>query len=199
MPPSHQQNIREDKELARRLKEGDSRAYDLLVDKYKAPLTYHIQKLARATVLSEDLLQEVFIKAFEHIQSYNEEYAFSTWIYRIATNHTIDFLRKKKIDAISIHEPISGKEGDIQVREIPDEQFTADEPLLKAQRSQILHQAIAQLPDKYREVIQLRHMQEMSYEEISEVLSLPLGTVKAHLFRAREMLYKQLKDAKGTF
>lgn len=199
MPPSHQQNIREDKELARRLKEGDSRAYDLLVDKYKAPLTYHIQKLARATVLSEDLLQEVFIKAFEHIQSYNEEYAFSTWIYRIATNHTIDFLRKKKIDAISIHEPISGKEGDIQVREIPDEQFTADEPLLKAQRSQILNQAIAQLPDKYREVIQLRHMQEMSYEEISEVLSLPLGTVKAHLFRAREMLYKQLKDAKGTF
>lgn len=199
MSHSPQHNIREDKELARRLQNGDMRAYDQLVEKYQAPLSFHIQKLTRGTALTEDLLQEVFIKAFENIRSYKEDYAFSTWIYRIATNHSIDYLRKKKIDAVSIHAPISAKEGEIEIREIPDEQFATDEPILRAQRREILFDAIEQLPSKYREVIHLRHMQEMSYEEISEELSIPLGTVKAHLFRAREILYKQLKDRRDSF
>ena len=199
MRSTSRHNIQEDKELAHRLKKGEIKAYSQLVAKYEGPLTNHIEKLSRTPAYSEDLLQEVFVKAYENIQSYNEDYAFSTWIYRIATNHTIDFLRKKKLDAISIHDPIPSKEGQIEEREISDVQFAADLPIIQRQRSQILQLAIDQLPDKYRDVIQLRHMEELSYEEISDQLSLPLGTVKAHLFRAREMLYKQLKEKKGTF
>ncbi len=199
MSQSQQPNIQEDKALVRRIRQGDMRAYEQLVQKYKVPLTYHIQKLNKGRGLTEDLVQEVFIKAFENINSYKDDYAFSTWIYRIATNHTIDFLRKKKIEAVSIHEPMSTKDGEIESREIPDEQFATDAPMLSNQRSEILHQAIQKLPEKYREVIRLRHMLEMNYDEISQELSIPLGTVKAHLFRAREMLYKQLKDAKDSF
>lgn len=199
MSPSQSHNIREDKELARRLKNGEMMAYTQFIEKYQGPLTFHIEKLSRNRTYSEDLIQEVFVKAFENIHSYNEDYAFSTWIYRIATNHTIDFLRKKKIEAVSIDEPISSKDGQIEEREIPDTDYATDTPIIQLQRSQVLEEAINELPDKYREVIQLRHMEELSYEEISDQLSIPLGTVKAHLFRAREMLYKLLKEKKGSF
>ena len=140
----------------------------------------------------EDLTQEAFIKAFMSLSSFNEEYSFSTWLYKIATNNSIDYIRKKKLQAYSIDKPIDAKDSEYAF-ELPDEDYEADKELISDQRATLLRNAIAKLPEKYRKVIEMRHVEEKSYEEISEELDLPIGTVKAHIFRARELLYKQLK------
>lgn len=148
--------------------------------------------------LIEDLLQEIFAKAFDNIHSFNPTYAFSTWLYRIATNHTIDYLRKKKLKTMSLDEPIQTKDGEMRL-EVADDSEHTDEGIQYKQRAKIIREAIDLLPPRYKKVIQMRHMEEKSYQEIAEMLELPLGTVKAHIFRARELLYKHLKDREGSF
>ena len=192
------ESSKEDVLLVEQAVGGNEKAYEKIVDKYKRALYYHILKIVRDNEVIDDLVQEIFAKAFGNIHSYNSDYAFSTWLYRIATNHSIDYLRKKKLKTYSIDEPISTKEGEMQV-EIPDNSFEADQMLLRKQRRNIIKEALEQLPEKYRTVIEMRHMEEKSYQEIAEILDLPLGTVKAHIFRARELLYKYLRDKQGTF
>lgn len=188
----------EDDKLVKEALSGRESSYKKLTEKYQRALFFHIRKMIRQEEMTEDLVQEVFIKAFNNLDSYSNKYAFSTWLYRIATNHTIDFLRKKRLSTYSINDPVKTKDGEMQIQ-LPDTDFATDEPLIKKQRKQIVHDAIDDLPEKYRRVIELRHMEEYSYDEISEELDLPLGTVKAHIFRARELLYKALKDKKDRF
>jgi RNA polymerase sigma-70 factor (ECF subfamily) len=190
-------SIEDDKLVAEALK-GREDSYKKLVDKYNRPIYFHIRKMIRESEMVEDLVQEVFIKAFKNLQTYSNEYAFSTWLYRIATNHTIDFLRKKKLQTFSINDPVQTKDGEMEVQ-LPDNSFATDEPIIKSERKAIIQHAIANLPDKYRKVIQMRHMEELSYDEIAAELNLPLGTVKAHIFRARELLYKALIAKKDRF
>ncbi len=172
---------------------GDQDAFAWLMKKYKGPLNNLIYKMVSEKSEIEDLVQEVFIKAFNSLKNYNQEYAFSTWIYRIAINNTIDYLRKKKLDTFSIDSDDDDEE-DKPKFEIPDTTYSADANIILEQRQQIINDAIESLPEKYRKIIELRHKEELSYEEISEILNLPIGTVKAHLFRARELLNKYLKD-----
>lgn len=188
----------EDDSLVRSALSGNEASYKKLVDKYDRPIYFHIKKMIRETELVEDLVQEVFMKAFNNLSTYSHDYAFSTWLYRIATNHTIDYLRKKKLQTLSINDPYKTKDGEIEIQ-LPDTSFATDQPIMKKERKNIVQEAIANLPEKYRKVIQMRHMEELSYQEISEELDLPLGTVKAHIFRARELLYKALKDKRDTF
>ncbi len=172
---------------------GDQDAFAWLMKKYKGPLQNLIYRMVSDKNEIEDLIQEVFIKAFNSLKNYNQEYAFSTWIYRIAINNTIDYLRKKKIETFSIDSEGDDDE-DRPKFEIPDTSYSADANIILEQRQQIINDAINSLPEKYKQVIELRHKEELSYEEISEILGLPIGTVKAHLFRARELLNKYLKD-----
>ncbi|WP_103664794.1 RNA polymerase sigma factor [Gracilimonas amylolytica] len=183
----------EDDALVSEALAGREDSYSKLVDKYQKPLYFHIRKMIKEVELVDDLVQEVFMKAFHNLNSYSNEYAFSTWIYRIATNHTIDYLRKKKLQTLSIDQPYKTKDGDMEIQ-LPDESFSTDEPVMKKERKAIVQEAIDDLPEKYRLVIEMRHMEEKSYQEIAEILDLPLGTVKAHIFRARELLYKALID-----
>ncbi len=177
---------------------GDQRAYQQLTEKYKRPLQFHVRKMVKEPEQVEDLVQEAFIKAFKNLDSYNTNYAFSTWLYRITTNHTIDYLRKKKLRTTSIDKPIKTREGEMSF-ELPDNKAETDRAIIRKQRKKIITHAIENLPDKYRQVIEMRHIEELSYQEISDQLDLPLGTVKAHIFRAREMLYKALIDKKDKF
>lgn len=183
----------EDDTLVSEALAGKEDSYSKLVDKYQKPLYFHIRKMIKEVELVDDLVQEVFMKAFHNLNSYSNEYAFSTWIYRIATNHTIDYLRKKKLQTLSIDQPYKTKDGDMEMQ-LPDESFSTDQPVMKKERKAIVQEAIDDLPEKYRLVIEMRHMEEKSYQEIAEILDLPLGTVKAHIFRARELLYKALID-----
>lgn len=187
----------EDDKFVKRAIEGDQDAYKDLMNKYQKPLYFHVLKMVRNHEQVEDLVQEAFMKAFNNLSSYNTNYAFSTWLYRITTNHTIDYLRKKKLKTTSINDPVKTKEGEMQIQ-ISDDAET-DRDIIRKERKTIIHNAINDLPEKYRRVIEMRHLQELSYQEIADQLDLPLGTVKAHIFRAREMLYKELKDKREKF
>lgn len=172
-------------------------AYQELMGKYSGALTRHVQKMVRRQGEVDDLVQECFIKAFSALKSYSVDYAFSTWLYKIATNHTIDFLRKKKLQTMSIDRPIQTKDGEVEY-ELPDTSYRPDRHIVEDERKTIIQEAIDQLPGKYHRVIVMRHQQEKSYEEIAVELDLPLGTVKAHIFRARALLYKFLRDKRHT-
>lgn len=183
----------QDRELVKRALAGDQRAFGELETKYRDALTRHVGKMVKQKGQVEDLVQEALIKAFSSISSYSPDYAFSTWVYKIATNHTIDYLRKKKLKTRSIDQPIDTKDGEIQM-ELPDSTWRPDKHIVADQRNVLINEAIEQLPEKYHRVIVMRHVDELSYDEIATELDLPLGTVKAHIFRARALLYKHLKD-----
>lgn len=182
-----------DSELIRRARDGDSKAYDILLNKYKASVSNLIFRMVRDVQETEDLTQEAFIKAFNSLAQFNEEYAFSTWLYKIATNNCIDFFRKRKLQTYSLDKPLQYKDSEIQ-QEYPDPDLNPEKTVLAGERSRIIREAIETLPEKYYTAIVLRHHEEKSYEEIAEILNLPIGTVKARIFRAREMLNKALKN-----
>ncbi|MBT3449353.1 MAG: sigma-70 family RNA polymerase sigma factor [Bacteroidetes Order II. Incertae sedis bacterium] len=187
------QSSQQDRVLVGRALEGDQLAYQELMEKYRGALTRHVQKMVRRQGEVDDLVQECFIKAFSALKSYSTDYAFSTWLYKIATNHTIDFLRKKKLHTMSIDKPINTRDGEVEY-ELPDSTYRPDRHIVEDQRRELIQAAIEQLPEKYHRVIVMRHQQEKSYEEIAMELDLPLGTVKAHIFRARAQMYKFLRD-----
>ncbi len=182
-----------DSELIKKAKHGDAKAYEGLLKKYKNSVYNLVYRMVRDVQEAEDLTQEAFIKAFNSLTSFNEEYAFSTWLYKIATNNCIDFFRKRKLQTYSLDKPIQYKDSEIQ-HEIPDPELSPEKTILAQERSHIIQDAIETLPEKYYTAIVLRHTEEKSYEEIAEILDLPLGTVKARIFRAREMLNKVLRD-----
>jgi RNA polymerase sigma factor (sigma-70 family) len=183
----------EDAALIKRALAGDQKAYKKLRIKYHEAIYNLIYRMIRDKDEVEDLTQEAFIKAFTSLSSFNDEFAFSTWLYKIATNNCIDYIRRKKLQTFSIDKPIESKESDF-VYELPDSTYEPDQELIDRQRKKMLEDAISSLPAKYRQVIHLRHVEEKEYQEIAAILKLPLGTVKAHIFRAREMLNKYLRD-----
>lgn len=188
-----QQSRQEDYNLVRRALDGDEAAYTRLRNKYWRSVHSMLQRMIRDKSDAEDLTQEAFIKAFNSIASFNPEYAFSTWLYKIASNNCIDYLRKRRLKTVSIDAPVQMRDGEVHM-ELPDADAPLpDNPLTSAERTAVLQDAIRNLPDKYRIVIELRHTHEMEYADIAKQLNLPLGTVKAHLFRARALLLKRLQ------
>ena len=180
-------------ELIKKAIEGDESAYKNLLENYRGAIYNLLYKMVRNKEETEDLVQEAFMKAFKALPSFNEEYAFSTWLYKIAVNNCIDHMRKKKLQTYSINKPVQSKDGELD-REFPDTSMSPDKSILSDERASIIETAIDELPENYKTAIILRHSEEKSYEEISKILNIPLGTVKARIFRAREMLKKKLKD-----
>ncbi len=181
-----------DEQLIRDALAGDQRAYKELLARHRQSIYHVIFKIVRSNEEAADLVQETFMKAFGSLASYRFEYRFSTWLYKIAANNAIDHLRKKRIEALSLDRPVQTKDGEVAL-EIPDWSQNPEEDLYRKRRAVTIGDAIDSLPAKYREVIVLRHQQDRSYEEIAEQLRIPVGTVKARIFRARELLKKKLK------
>jgi RNA polymerase sigma factor (sigma-70 family) len=182
-----------DIELVKQALNGNDSAYTELMNRYKKKVEIIVSRLVKKEFDVEDLVQEIFTKAFTSLSTFKSEFSFSTWLYKIATNHCIDHIRKRKISIYSLDEELELEEDTVH-REIPDWSKTPDYELLRKEKNEIIHQAINSLPEHYRKVIILRHFEDKSYEEIAKELKLPIGTVKVHLFRARELLYKKLKD-----
>ncbi len=172
---------------------GDQRAYATLVDKHKSAIFHIINRIVRNDEVARDLVQETFMKAFASLASYRSEYRFSTWLYKIAANSSIDHLRKKRIQALSLDRPMETEDGSVGM-DIPDYSYDPERELVKKQQRFSIEEAIESLPDKYREVIIYRHKDDKSYDEIADLLGIPVGTVKARIFRARELLKKKLKN-----
>jgi RNA polymerase sigma-70 factor (ECF subfamily) len=186
-------NRQEDHELVSRALEGDQAAYSKLRNKYWRQIQSMLSRMIRDKHDAEDLTQEAFIKAFNSLHSFNPEYAFSTWLYKIASNNCIDYLRKRRLKTVSMNAPVQMNDGEAQMELADPNSPIPDTHITSAERTAILQEAIRNLPEKYRIVIELRHTQEMEYADIAEQLDLPLGTVKAHLFRARALLAKRLQ------
>ncbi len=183
---------REDSRLIHDALAGNQFAYKQLLRKYHDAIFNLIFRIVHEREQVEDLTQEVFVKAFASLKNFNEEFAFSTWLYKIATNSSIDYIRKRKLETFSIDKPIAMDEGDYHY-ELPDTTYQPDRTIIQHQRNLLIEEAINQLPEKYRRVIILRHTEERDYAEIARILKLPIGTVKAHIFRARELLNKYLR------
>lgn len=183
----------EDRKLIEKALKGEQKAFETLLNKYRNLVFSIMFKMIRNAQEAEDLTQEAFMKAFSSLATFNDEFAFSTWLMKIASNNCIDFLRKRKLRTYSIHEPVQYKDEKIEI-DIPDYDPTPEKTLLQSERSRMIEETIQALPERYRYVIILRHKEEKSYEEIAEIMNLPLGTVKAQIFRAREILNKNLKE-----
>ncbi len=172
---------------------GDENAYTKLLKRYKNGIFKMIYQMIKNKEETEDIVQETFIKAFNSLHSYNTKYAFSTWLYKIAYNHCIDKLRKKKLKTQSLDKPIELKEGNVKFQ-IKDERYNPEKSVILDEKKNKIEITIKSLPIKYRKVIMYRHHEDKSYEEISKELNIPLGTVKARIFRARELLKRKLKE-----
>ncbi|MBN2184171.1 MAG: sigma-70 family RNA polymerase sigma factor [Candidatus Krumholzibacteriota bacterium] len=186
---------REDAILVERCLEGDEKAFEELLTKYRSPVFSICLRMVKNHSDAEDLAQEVFIRTFNVLDRYNPLYPFSSWLYRITSNLCIDFIRRRKKNIYSLDEPVSGSDGEMS-RQLPADTVDPDRELENREMMEVLNQAIADLPEHYRIIVILRHQEDLSYGEISENLGIPLGTVKARIHRARNMI-KQVFMEKG--
>jgi len=187
------EKAKDDHLLVARALEGDETAFARLMVRYKDPVYFMLLKMVRNKSDAEDLTLEAFGKAFANIRFYSSEYAFSTWLFKIATNHCIDFLRKQKGIHFSLDQ-LNDFEFEMNGIKLRSSNPDPEEGLILQQRFSMLHSFIEKLKPQYRKLIDLRYFKEYSYEEIANELGLPLGTVKVQLFRARNMLYSLLEE-----
>lgn len=181
------ENAKNDYQLVLKARKGDQKAYADLMQRYKDSIYFMALKMVNNREDAMDLTVETFAKAFEKLDKYQPDFAFSTWLFRVATNNCIDFIRKKKLNTMSLNGMVDD-EGDERPLQIKADVLNPEETSIKKQQTQELKTIVEGLPVRYRNLITLRYFDELSYEEIAQQLSLPLGTVKAQLFRAKYLL-----------
>lgn len=188
-----------DFELVCRAREkGDQKAYAELLERYRDSVYYMLMKMVPNKDDADDLTIEAFGKAFKRLEQYSPNYAFSTWLFKIASNNCIDFIRKKKLENVmSIDKTFEGPEGGGITISLRSSQLDPEESVIRKQKVLLMREVVEKLKPKYRTLVELRYFKEYSYEEIADQLNLPVGTVKAQLFRAREFLYNIMKHNQG--
>lgn len=181
-----------DYKIVKRAIAGDEKAYGELFKRYKDSVYFMILKMVNNRADAEDLTFEAFEKAFGSLNFYSPQFAFSTWLFKIASNNTIDFIRKKRAKLVSLEYDDINQDERGYIYSIPADVLTPEEEIVRMQRASFLRKQVAMLKERYRRLIELRYFDEYSYDEIADVLGIPLGTVKAQLFRARELLQTAL-------
>jgi RNA polymerase sigma-70 factor (ECF subfamily) len=184
----------DDRSLVERILGGERDLFTVLVSRYEKRIINYVYRITHRYEEAHDLAQEIFVKVYLALDRYDPKYQFSTWLFRIAQNSAIDALRKKSISEVPLARPAEEEPG-TKEREFADDGVSPYRALKNKQLSAAIDEAVGNLPADYRELIQLRHFAELSYEEIASMKKLPLGTVKNKLFRARNLL----KDALGSF
>ncbi|MFM2190983.1 MAG: hypothetical protein RL491_1369 [Bacteroidota bacterium] len=174
---------------------GDQKAYAELMARYKDSIYFMLLKMVNNRDDADDLTIEAFGKAFRNLKQYTPDYAFSTWLFKIATNNCIDFIRKKRKMTLSLDRGFDTDDGGEMTLEVKSNTPDPEEHMMKKQNVILMRDVVERLKPRYRRLVELRYFQERSYEEISDELKLPLGTVKAQLFRAREFLYQIMKSS----
>ncbi len=190
----------EDYELVQTaLKNSSQAAYSTLMERYRDSIFHTMLKMVRNNEDAEDLTIEAFGKAFQKLPTYSPSYAFSTWLFKIATNNCIDFIRKQRMKITSIDEPVKEDSDENFGRLLKANSLNPEESYMLEQRSHQLRNMMDKLKGGYRQMIEMRYFDEMSYQEISEKMNLPIGTVKAQLFRAKELLTEIFKSSEEKF
>lgn len=182
--------------IQRAMRDGDQKAFAELLHHYRDSLYFMMLKMTNNPYDADDLTIEAFGKAFKKLDQYTPDYAFSTWLFKIASNNCIDFLRRNRKNTLAMRSDYEGSaENDIAntvVSQLPD----PEENVINEQKIKLMREVVEKLKPHYRHLVELRYFDEYSYEEIAVELDLPLGTVKAQLFRAREFLFQILKNAR---
>ena len=177
------------------LSTGDQKAYAELLNNYRDSLYFMLLKMTNNQVDADDLTIEAFGKAFKNLHQYSPEYAFSTWLFKIAANNCIDFMRKsRRINYITVENNDESGSNNYPAN-IPSLNLSPEDKVIEKQKVSLMHEVVEKLKPHYRLMVELRYFKELSYEEIALQLDLPLGTVKGQLFRAREFLYQILKNS----
>lgn len=184
------------------LEKGDQKAYAELLQRYRESVFFMMLKMCNNKDDAEDLTIEAFGRAFKKLDQYSPEFAFSTWLFKIASNNAIDFIRKKKQKySISLDNNRSSNSENSEYSDhsanIKAQSLDPEESFIKKQKIESVRILVDNLKPKYKEMIELFYFQEMSHDEISKKLNLPIGTIKAQLFRARDFLYTALKNSEG--
>lgn len=175
---------------------GNEQAFTTLMDRHKSALYHTLLKMTGNIADAEDLTVEAFSKAFKNLHKYNSKYAFSTWLFTIATNNCLDFIRHKKTVPF-IFEPISAELEGV-VNRIPTTNLDPEEQFVSNQTSTDLKDVVSSLKPEYRTIIELRYFKEYTYEEIASELNIPIGSVKTTLYRAKKTLQKLLLKNEQT-
>ena len=185
--------------VIRAVEYSDQKAYAELMTRYRDSIYFMLLKMVNNKDDADDLTIEAFGKAFKRLSQYTPNYAFSTWLFKIASNNCIDFIRRKKNNTtFSIDKTYANDEGGEISVDLKSTMLDPEEKVIKKQKIKLMHEIVEKLKPRYRELIELRYFQEYSYEEIAVKLAIPIGTVKAQLFRAREFLYNIMKNSEGS-
>ncbi|MDR1847271.1 MAG: sigma-70 family RNA polymerase sigma factor [Bacteroidales bacterium] len=184
--------IRDYELVKRALERGDQKAYANLMENYREPIYYMLLRMTNSNTDADDLTLEAFGKAFKSLDQYTPDFAFSTWLFTIATNNCIDFIRKRRVETLSIDKDYVNAEGEVRTIEITSETLDPEEIIIEKQMIEMMHEIIKKLKPLYQHLIELRYFKELSYEEICEQTGLPLHIVKIKLFRAKSMLYNTI-------
>jgi len=185
--------------INRALATGDPKAYNELMKLYRDPLYYMLYEKVGDEELAKDLTIEALGKAFKKLHMYTPDYVFSTWLFTVARNNCIDYLRKHKLPTISIDKMMIDEDGKRNTFDLKSNDPDPEKIMIKKQRIAILRHIVDQLKPKYRDLVKLRYFKELSYEEIATTLDVPLGTVKAQLHRSRAQLFKIMSGSKDNF
>ena len=177
-----------DMELVEKARKGDQLAYGELLGRYRDAIYFMLLKMVNSPIDAEDLTIEAFGKAFKNIDQYTPNYAFSTWLFKIATNNCIDFIRKKRASHVSLDQTLDGEDSLIPSAMIQADTLDPESTMINKQKIKHMRHVVSKLKPRYRQLVELRYFSEYSYEEIAKELDIPIGTVKAQLFRARELL-----------
>lgn len=194
--PTFSENAIHDAKLVMAACAGDEKAFAQIMKRYKNAIYFMLLKMVNNKTDAEDLVLEAFGKAFTNLDQYEPQFAFSTWLFRIASNNAIDHLRKKRVATVPL-ETSPGKGPGTGTEYIYNTHSGYDNPedsFIKAQNAKVLRKAVSALKPRYRKLLELRYFEEYSYSEIAEELNIPLGTVKVQLFRSRELLFELLKN-----
>lgn len=174
--------------------EGNHKAYADLMASYREPLYMLLLRMTHNTTMASDLTVETFSKAFLQLHRYSPTGTFSSWLFSIGVNTYIDYLRKRKLDTVSINSITRTSDGDFIEYQIPSSQPNPEEMMIRMQRDAALKEIVDQLKEPYRQIIRLRYYEDLSYEDIAEQLKIPIGTVKVRLNRAKALLSSVIKE-----
>lgn len=192
-----------DVELIRRATlQNDQGAYAALMERYWRPLHFTMLKLVQASSDADDLTIEAFAKAFRQLHTYTPQYSFSTWLFKIATNNGVDYMRRQRSALLSLEATLNEQNDEpsatTQLQALCTDEPDPEEQYIVTQRNHLLRELLEQMSDRYRQVIELRFFEELSYEEMAARLEIPIGTIKSNIHRAKELLYDVLKPQQET-
>ena len=185
--------MHDDKECVRRILSGEKDAFEMIIRKYQSPIFNYIGRAVGDYQTALEFTQDIFIKTYSHLSSYNPHYKFKTWIFKIASNYLIDYWRKKKISTLSVDQPKSSDD-DRPLVQLASENRGVEDQFVMDELKNKIETVLEKVPPELRELFIWRHVNGLSYKEMAQIKNIPLGTVKNRVYQAKELIRSLLEN-----